>query len=82
MPGGYELASMHFVAEGASEDFAEFCGRFARSVLPGGRLVAAFMENVPTYRIGLDSCDDVRGSPHCHTSEWCIFTSYTYTFSS
>ncbi|XUL86455.1 class I SAM-dependent methyltransferase [Streptomyces galilaeus] len=57
-PGGYELASMHFVAEGASEDFAEFtefCGHFARSVVPGGRLVAAFMENMPTYRIGRDS---------------------------
>ncbi|MGQ4387353.1 class I SAM-dependent methyltransferase [Streptomyces sp. SAS_270] len=53
--GGYGLASMHFVAEGVTEDFAEFtefCRRFARSVVPGGHLVAAFMENMPTYRIG------------------------------
>ncbi|WP_228472766.1 class I SAM-dependent methyltransferase [Streptomyces cyaneochromogenes] len=54
-PGRYGLASMHFVAEGATEDFAEFtefCRLFARSVVPGGYLVAAFMENMPTYRIG------------------------------
>ncbi|MEU6144450.1 class I SAM-dependent methyltransferase [Streptomyces sp. NPDC047081] len=54
-PGGYELASMHFVAEGATEDFAEFadfCRTFVRCVVPGGWLVAAFMENMPTYRIG------------------------------
>jgi hypothetical protein len=54
-PGGYGLASMHFVAEGATEDFAEFadfCRAFARCVVPGGHLVAAFMENMPTYRIG------------------------------
>lgn len=54
-PGGYGLASMHFVAEGVTEDFAEFtefCRRFVRSVVPGGYLVAAFMENMPTYRIG------------------------------
>ncbi|MEU4871562.1 class I SAM-dependent methyltransferase [Streptomyces sp. NPDC021608] len=57
-PGGYGLASMHFVAEGATEDFeefTEFCRRFVRCVAPGGRLVAAFMENMPTYRIGADS---------------------------
>ncbi|MFJ4807850.1 class I SAM-dependent methyltransferase [Streptomyces longwoodensis] len=57
--GRYGLASMHFVAEGVTEDFAEFtafCGAFARSVVPGGHLVAAFMENMPTYRIGRDSC--------------------------
>ncbi|MCQ9132183.1 NNMT/PNMT/TEMT family class I SAM-dependent methyltransferase [Streptomyces hilarionis] len=57
-PGGYGLASMHFVAEGATEDFEEFkefCRRFVRCVAPGGRLVAAFMENMPTYRIGADS---------------------------
>lgn len=56
--GGYGLASMHFVAEGATEDFeefTEFCARFARSVVPGGHLVAAFMENMPTYRIGAAS---------------------------
>ncbi|MGP4048923.1 class I SAM-dependent methyltransferase [Streptomyces sp. 2A115] len=54
-PGSYGLASMHFVAEGVTEDFEEFtdfCGHFARSVVPGGHLVAAFMENMPTYRIG------------------------------
>ncbi|MFD0313100.1 class I SAM-dependent methyltransferase [Streptomyces flavalbus] len=53
--GGYDLASMHFVAEGATEDraeFAAFCRLFARCVAPGGYLVAAFMENMPTYRIG------------------------------
>ncbi|MER6784048.1 class I SAM-dependent methyltransferase [Streptomyces sp. NPDC000658] len=57
-PGVYNLASMHFVAEGATEDFEEFkefCRRFVRCVVPGGRLVAAFMENMPTYRIGADS---------------------------
>ncbi|CAL9358206.1 class I SAM-dependent methyltransferase [Streptomyces sp. enrichment culture] len=57
-PGGYGLASMHFVAEGATEDFAEFaefCGLFVRCVAPGGFLVAAFMENMPTYRIGPES---------------------------
>jgi hypothetical protein len=54
-PGGYDLASMHFVAEGATEDrteFADFCQYFVRCVAPGGHLVAAFMENMPTYRIG------------------------------
>ncbi|MWA09557.1 class I SAM-dependent methyltransferase [Streptomyces sp. BA2] len=54
-PGTYDIASMNFVAEGVTEDFAEFtdfCHRFIRSVTPGGRLVAAFMENMPTYRIG------------------------------
>src|SRR5918992_1114727 len=51
-PGSYELASMHFVAEGATEDFAEFaefCRTFVRAVEPGGHLVAAFMENMPTH---------------------------------
>ncbi|MFF7487088.1 class I SAM-dependent methyltransferase [Streptomyces luteogriseus] len=54
-PGAYELASMHFVAESVTEDFAEFaefCRIFVRTARPGGRLVAAFMENMPTYRIG------------------------------
>ena len=54
-PGRYELGSMHFVAEGATEDraeFADFCRAFVRCVVPGGSLVAAFMENMPTYRIG------------------------------
>jgi hypothetical protein len=54
-PGGYDLASMNFVAEGVTEDFREFtdfCRLFVRSVVPGGHLVAAFMENMPTYPIG------------------------------
>ncbi|NLU66145.1 class I SAM-dependent methyltransferase [Streptomyces sp. HNM0574] len=54
-PGTYGLASMNFVAEGVTEDFGEFaalCRGFVRSVVPGGRLVAAFMENMPTYRVG------------------------------
>ncbi|GAA1528856.1 hypothetical protein GCM10009730_42630 [Streptomyces albidochromogenes] len=54
-PGAYEIASMNFVAEGVTEDCAEFrdfCAAFVRSVRPGGQLVAAFMENMPTYRIG------------------------------
>ncbi|MEU6352288.1 class I SAM-dependent methyltransferase [Streptomyces sp. NPDC047072] len=53
--GAYDLASMHFVAEGATEDFAEFasfCRAFVRCAVPGGHLVAAFMENLPTYRVG------------------------------
>ncbi|MGW7265323.1 class I SAM-dependent methyltransferase [Streptomyces sp. NPDC054842] len=57
-PRGYDLASMNFVAEGVTEDFDEFrdfCRLFVRSVVPGGRLVAAFMENMPTYRIGTAS---------------------------
>ncbi|MER6347146.1 class I SAM-dependent methyltransferase [Streptomyces sp. NPDC001595] len=54
-PGTYDLASMHFVAEGATEDYAEFaafCQVFVRCVAPGGHLVAAFMENMPSYRVG------------------------------
>ncbi|WP_210587741.1 class I SAM-dependent methyltransferase [Streptomyces sp. GESEQ-35] len=54
-PDFYDLASMHFVAESVTEDFAEFaglCGAFIRSVRPGGHLLAAFMENMPSYRIG------------------------------
>ncbi|WP_405902110.1 class I SAM-dependent methyltransferase [Streptomyces sp. NBC_00656] len=54
-PGTYDFASMNFVAEGITEDydeFKQFCGRFVRCVRPGGRVVAAFMENMPTYRIG------------------------------
>ncbi|MDT5042659.1 MAG: hypothetical protein QOE51_3644 [Actinoplanes sp.] len=52
--GGYDLASMHFVAESATEDAAEFhamCGSFVHSVRPGGYLIAAFMENMGNYRI-------------------------------
>jgi SAM-dependent methyltransferase len=52
---GYDAASMNFVAESVTEDpaeFARFCAVFARSVRPGGHLVAAFMENMPTYSLG------------------------------
>ncbi|WP_338015582.1 class I SAM-dependent methyltransferase [Streptomyces sp. CB03234] len=53
--GAYDLASMNFVAESVTEDadeFAELCGLFIHSVHPGGHLVAAFMENMPSYHIG------------------------------
>lgn len=53
--GTYGLASMNFVAESVTEDldeFTEFCRSFAASVRPGGYLVASFMENMPSYRIG------------------------------
>ncbi|MGW6566763.1 class I SAM-dependent methyltransferase [Streptomyces sp. NPDC054975] len=53
--GTYDLASMNFVAESVTEDFAEvaaLCAGFVRSVRPGGHLVAAFMERMPSYRIG------------------------------
>jgi len=52
---GYDLASMHFVAESVTEDVAEFrgfCTAFAGSVRPGGVLVAAFMENMARYALG------------------------------
>jgi hypothetical protein len=54
-PGGYDLASMHFVAESVTEDRAEFqalCAAFVAAVRPGGLLVAAFMENMGRYRLG------------------------------
>ncbi|XVV15868.1 hypothetical protein ACQP2X_16410 [Actinoplanes sp. CA-131856] len=54
-PGDYDLASMHFVAESATEspdEFRQLCHAFAGAVRPGGRLVAAFMENMGRYRIG------------------------------
>jgi hypothetical protein len=54
-PGGYDLASMHFVAESCTEnadEFDEICLAFIHSVRPGGYLVAAFMENMGRYRIG------------------------------
>lgn len=54
-PDTYDLASMHFVAESATEDpdeFRELCLAYAGSVRPGGWLVAAFMENMGRYRIG------------------------------
>ncbi|MEV4350840.1 class I SAM-dependent methyltransferase [Actinoplanes sp. NPDC049596] len=52
--GAYDLASMHFVAESATEspdEFHELCRAFVRAVRPGGRLIAAFMENMGRYRI-------------------------------
>ncbi|MCX5231889.1 class I SAM-dependent methyltransferase [Streptomyces sp. NBC_00233] len=55
VPGTYDLASMNFVAESVTEDSAEFtlfCDVFVRAVRPGGRLLAAFMERMPSYRIG------------------------------
>ncbi|MFF8831117.1 class I SAM-dependent methyltransferase [Streptomyces sp. NPDC015131] len=54
-PGRYDLASMNFVAESVTEDadeFAALCRTFVHAVRPGGHLVAAFMENMPSYRIG------------------------------
>jgi SAM-dependent methyltransferase len=51
----YDLGSMHFVAESCTEDFDEFrdiCRLFARSVRPGGYLIAAFMENMGRYQVG------------------------------
>jgi len=55
VPGSYDLASMHFVAEGVTEsrtEFVAFCQAFIRAVRPGGHLVAAFMESMPSYRLG------------------------------
>ncbi|MFF9064256.1 class I SAM-dependent methyltransferase [Streptomyces sp. NPDC014891] len=55
VPGTYDLASMNFVAESVTEDFEEFtrfCDAFVRAVRPGGRLLAAFMARMPSYRIG------------------------------
>jgi hypothetical protein len=56
LPGaGYELASMHFVAESVTEraeEFADLCRAFVAAVVPRGHLVAAFMENMGRYRIG------------------------------
>ena len=52
---GYDLASMHFVAESVTEDpveFAAFCTAFVATVRPGGHLVAAFMENMARYELG------------------------------
>jgi hypothetical protein len=54
-PASYNLASMNFVAESISEDLAEvtaFCRTFARSVRPGGHLVASFMERQARYQLG------------------------------
>jgi hypothetical protein len=52
---GYDLASMHFVAESVTEDldeFEEFCTAFAATVKRGGHLIAAYMENMGRYRLG------------------------------
>jgi hypothetical protein len=48
----YDLASMHFLAEGATqsaEEFERFCQAFVESVRPGGLLIAAFMERMDDY---------------------------------
>jgi len=53
--GRYGLASMNFVAEGATgvpEEFAAICAAFVGSVRPGGHLIASFMENMGSYSIG------------------------------
>lgn len=53
--GRYDLASMHFVAESVTADrteFHELCRAFVGAVRPGGYLVAAFMANMPSYRLG------------------------------
>ncbi|MEF9881273.1 class I SAM-dependent methyltransferase [Streptomyces sp. P9-A4] len=55
VPDSYDLASMNFVAESVTEDFDEFaalCAAFVGAVRPGGLLLAAFMERMPSYRIG------------------------------
>lgn len=52
---GYNLASMHFVAESVTEDadeFKDFCAAFVATVEHGGYLVAAFMENMGRYQLG------------------------------
>jgi hypothetical protein len=58
MPAGvYDLASMSFVAEGCSEDTAEFtgfCQAFINSVRIGGYLVAAFVEGLQRFRFEED----------------------------
>jgi hypothetical protein len=54
-PGTYDLVSMHFVAEAATEDVAEFesfCRCFVAAARPGGHVVAAFMENLGRYQLG------------------------------
>jgi hypothetical protein len=54
-PDTYDLASMHFVAESVTEHFDEFdrlCRTFVGTVVPGGRLMAAFMENMGRYQLG------------------------------
>ena len=50
----YDLASMHFVAESVTEsetEFAALCRSFIGSVRPGGHLIAAFMEKMPSYSL-------------------------------
>lgn len=54
----YQLASMNFVAESVTEDrgeFADLCRAFVRAVVPGGQLIAAFMEGMRCYSIGSQS---------------------------
>jgi len=56
-PGSYDLASMHFVAEGATEDhaeFADFCRAFARCVVPGG------ISSPPSWRTCRPTGSDAR----------------------
>jgi hypothetical protein len=53
-PDSYGLVSMHFVAEGVSDEYAEFaevCRTFVHAAQAGGYVVAAFMENLGAYSI-------------------------------
>ena len=78
--GQYDLASMHFVAESVTESRAEFvglCQAFIRAVRPGGHLIAAFMERMPSYRLGAGpqwpgypvDADEVREVFAAHTDD-------------
>jgi hypothetical protein len=82
-PCRYDLASMHFVAEGVTEsrdEFSALCLAFIRSVRPGGHLIAAFMENLPSYRLSVGpqwpaypvDDDKVRQVFHAHTEDLVI----------
>lgn len=54
VPDSYGLVSMHFVAEGVSDEYSEFaqvCRTFVGSARPGGHVIAAFMENLGAYTI-------------------------------
>lgn len=81
--GSYDLASMHFVAEGVTEsrdEFSALCLAFIRSVRPGGHLIAAFMENLPSYRLSVGPQwpgypvdeDKIRQVFHAHTEDLVI----------
>jgi hypothetical protein len=54
----FDVASMHYVAESITSDYAEFeraCLSFKQSVKPGGMLIASFMENSTGYTVnGVD----------------------------